>query len=149
MSGLAEILLNMGYKVSGSDINSSNLTSKLTEKGIKVYIGHSEENIKNPDLVVYTAAVKKDNPELLKCELLNIPVIERSVLLGEIMKTFPYSIAVSGTHGKTTTTSMVSMILLECGFDPTIHIGGELNAIGGNTRIGGNKYFVSEACEYV
>ena len=149
MSGLAEILLDMGYKVSGSDINSSNLTSKLSEKGVKVYIGHSEENIKNPDLVVYTAAVKEDNPELVKSKLLKIPVIERSVLLGEIMKTFPYSIAVSGTHGKTTTTSMVSMILLECGFDPTIHIGGELDAIGGNTRIGGNKYFVSEACEYV
>lgn len=149
MSGLAEILLNMGYKVSGSDINSSALTSKLSGKGIKVYIGHSEENIKNPDLVVYTAAINKDNPELKKSNLLKIPTMERSTLLGEIMKTFPYSIAVSGTHGKTTTTSMVSMILLECGFDPTIHIGGELNAIGGNTHIGGNKYLVSEACEYV
>lgn len=149
MSGLAEILLNMGYKVSGSDLNSSGLTSRLSEKGVKVYIGHNEENINNADLVVYTAAIKENNPEFVKAKSLEIPVIERSVLLGEIMKTFPYSIAVSGTHGKTTTTSMVSMILLECGFDPTIHIGGELNAIGGNTRIGGNKYFVSEACEYV
>lgn len=149
MSGLAEILLSMGYKVSGSDLNSSTLTSKLSEKGIKVYIGHNKENIKNPDLVVYTAAINKDNPELKESKLLKIPTMERSVLLGEVMKAFPYSIAVSGTHGKTTTTSMVSVVLLECGFDPTIHIGGELNAIGGNTYIGGNKYLVSEACEYV
>ncbi|WP_459076770.1 UDP-N-acetylmuramate--L-alanine ligase [Herbivorax alkaliphila] len=148
MSGLAEILLDMGYKISGSDINSSNLTAKLSEKGVKVYIGHSEENIKNPDLVVYTAAVKESNPELKKSKSLKIPVMERSALLGEIMKIFPYSINVSGTHGKTTTTSMVSMILLECGLNPTIHVGGELDAIGGNTKIGENKYFVSEACEY-
>ncbi|MFZ5986985.1 MAG: UDP-N-acetylmuramate--L-alanine ligase [Bacillota bacterium] len=149
MSGLSEILMNLGYKVSGSDIKSSNITSKLEKKGIQIYIGHSEKNINNPDLVVYTAAVKENNPELMKARSLGITTVERATLLGEIMKKYPFSVAISGTHGKTTTTSMVSMIMLESAVDPTIHIGGELDAIGGNTRIGGNKYFITEACEYV
>ena len=149
MSGLAEILLSMGYKVSGSDIKVSNITKKLEKMGAKIYPFHSEENIINPDLVVYTAAVREDNPERIKAVRLNIPTIERAVLLGEIMKKYPYSIAISGTHGKTTTTSMVSMIMLEAELDPTIHIGGELDAIGGNTKIGGSRYFIAEACEYV
>ncbi len=149
MSGLAEILLNLGFNVSGSDMKSSDITSKLEKKGIKIYIGHSEENINNAELIIYTAAVKADNPELVKAGNLGIPVMERATLLGEIMKKFPYSIAISGTHGKTTTTSMVSMIMMEAALDPTIHIGGELDAIGGNTRIGGNDYFIAEACEYV
>jgi UDP-N-acetylmuramate--alanine ligase len=149
MSGLAEILLNLGFTVSGSDIRSSNITSKLEKKGIKIYTGHSEENIKDADLVVYTAAVKSDNPELAKAKSLGIPTLDRATLLGEIMKKYPFSVAVSGTHGKTTTTSMISLIMLKSALDPTIHIGGELDAIGGNTRIGSNKYFVAEACEYV
>ncbi len=149
MSGLAEILLNLGYTISGSDIKSSDITTKLENKGIKIYIGHSEENIHDLDLVVYTAAVKGDNPELVKARRLGIQTIERATLLGEVMKSYPYSVAISGTHGKTTTTSMISMIMLESEADPTIHLGGELDAIGGNTRIGGNKYFITEACEYV
>lgn len=149
MSGLAEILVNMGYRISGSDMKSSNITEKLKKMGIEIHINHSEQNINNPDLVVYTAAIKDNNPELVKARELGIPTMERATLLGLIMKRFPKSIAVSGTHGKTTTTSMVTMIMLESELDPTIHIGGELDAIGGNTKIGGNNYFVTEACEYV
>lgn len=149
MSGLAEILINLGYKISGSDLKTSNITRKLEEMGATIYPYHSEDNISNPDLVVYTAAIKSDNPELMKAKSLDIPTMERATLLGEIMRKYPFSIAVSGTHGKTTTTSMVTMIMLEAGVDPTVHIGGELGAIGGNTKIGGSKYFISEACEYV
>lgn len=149
MSGLAEILLSHGYTVSGSDMKSSNMTEKLQRAGIKIYIGHREENVGDCDLVVYTAAVKGDNPELVKAKQRGITAIERAVLLGQIMKKYHLSLAISGTHGKTTTTSMTSMIMLESSLDPTIHIGGELDAIGGNTRIGGNKFFITEACEYV
>ncbi|MCX7842317.1 MAG: UDP-N-acetylmuramate--L-alanine ligase [Clostridia bacterium] len=149
MSGLAEILLQLGYRISGSDIKSSSITQKLEKLGIAFTPFHSEENITNPDLVVHTAAVKDDNPEVAKAKKLGITVIDRATLLGEIMRRYPYSIAVSGTHGKTTTTSMISMIMMESGCDPTIHIGGELDAIGGNTRIGGQNYFIAEACEYV
>jgi len=149
MSGLAEILKNLGYNISGSDMKSSNITKKLEEEDIKIYIGHNEQNIKNCDLVVYTAAVKDSNPELVKARQLGIKTIERAVLLGQIMKKYPFSFAISGTHGKTTTTSMASMIMLQSNLNPTIHIGGELDAIGGNTRIGGDEYFVTEACEYV
>lgn len=149
MSGLAEILADSGFKVSGSDQKNSEMTEKLQEKGIKVYIGHDGKNIHGADLVVYTAAVKKDNPERLEAEKLGIASIERAVLLGEIMKRYPDSIAVSGTHGKTTTTSMISCIMLKAGKNPTIHVGGILDAIGGNTHIGTGSYFVAEACEYV
>jgi UDP-N-acetylmuramate--alanine ligase len=149
MSGLAEILHNEGYNISGSDITSSNITDKLEKMKMEIHIGHSESNIKDPNLVVYTAAIKESNPELAKARTLNIPVIDRAALLGEIMRRYPYSIAISGTHGKTTTTSMVTMIMLEANMNPTVHIGGELNAIDGNTRIGGREYFISEACEYV
>ncbi|QGT98775.1 UDP-N-acetylmuramate--L-alanine ligase [Candidatus Syntrophocurvum alkaliphilum] len=148
MSGLAQIMLDSNYTVSGSDIKKSDITEKLEKKGIKVYISHSEDNVKEADLVVYTAAVKENNPELLKAKQLKIPTIERSVLLGELSKNYDLNIAVSGTHGKTTTTSMIATILLEASFDPTIHIGGELNLIDGTTKMGGNKYFVTEACEY-
>ncbi len=149
MSGLAEILLCQGYKISGSDLKTSNITERLRKLGATIYSGHSEENIGDSDLVVYTAAVKPDNPELLKAREKGILNIERATLLGQIMKKYKYSVNVSGTHGKTTTTSMVTMIMIESGFDPTVHIGGELTAIGGNTRIGGNNFFIAEACEYV
>ena len=148
MSGLAEILISLGYSISGSDMKASSVTKKLEKLGARVTTYHSENNITNPDLVVYTVAVKEDNCELIKARSLNIPVIDRATLLGQIMKKYPYSIAVSGTHGKTTTTSMISMIMLEAGLDPNIHIGGELEKIGGNTKIGGDKYFITEACEY-
>lgn len=148
MSGLAEILVNRGYIVTGSDMKSSPITQKLEKMGIKITIGHFAENITGAELVVYTAAVKSSNPELVAATQAGIPCIDRATLLGEIMKDFPRSIAVSGTHGKTTTTSMISIIMLEEGLDPTINMGGELDAIGGNTRIGESGYFIAEACEY-
>jgi len=148
MSGLAEILKSRGYTVTGSDMKTSAITNKLERLGIKIITGHSGENIAGADLVVYTAAIKEDNPELMAAKLQGIPTMDRATLLGRMMKGYPGSIAVSGTHGKTTTTSMISMILLEAGLNPTIHIGGELDAIGGTTHIGSNDYFVAEACEY-
>lgn len=148
MSGLAEILLSLGYKVSGSDMKTSNKTRKLEKMGAKIFQYHSEDNIDNPDLVVYTAAIKENNPEMIKARRLNIPLIDRATLLGQIMKKYPYGVAVSGTHGKTTTTSMITTIMLESALDPTVHIGAELEAIGGTTHIGGDKYFIAEACEY-
>lgn len=148
MSGLAEILADLGYIVTGSDMKSSSITQKLDKMGIKTTIGHYAENVMGADLLVYTAAVKADNPELIAAVKAGIPCIDRATLLGEIMKKYTGSIAVSGTHGKTTTTSMISMIMLEEGLDPTIHIGGELPAIGGTTRIGKSDFFIAEACEY-
>ncbi|NLY42873.1 MAG: UDP-N-acetylmuramate--L-alanine ligase [Clostridiaceae bacterium] len=149
MSGLAEILIKNNYKVSGSDIKASCLTRKLENMGMRFFAGHSEENIKGADLIVHTAAVKSSNPEMKAAKEHNIPIIERPILLGEIMKKYPHSIAISGTHGKTTTTSMVSLILLNAGLDPTILVGGELEEINGNVRVGNSTYFVTEACEYV
>lgn len=149
MSGIAEILLHNHYIVSGSDIKSSPLTKKLESKGATIFIGHDSENIKEADLVIYTAAVKANNPELIKAHELNIPTMERAKFLGQIMKNYKKNIAVSGTHGKTTTTSMISIILDHAKYDPTILVGGELDAIGGNVRVGKSPYFVTEACEYV
>lgn len=148
MSGLAEILAGQGYTITGSDVKPSSITQKLEKMGIRITIGHQAENVTGADLLVYTAAVNGTNPELIAAAQIGIPSIDRATLLGEIMKKYPESVAISGTHGKTTTTSMVSMILLEEGLDPTIHIGGELSAIGGTTRIGGSDYFIAEACEY-
>ena len=148
MSGLAEILKSRGYEVTGSDMKASAMTEKLGLMGIRTMIGHTGENVNGADLVVYTAAIRENNPELVNARAKNIPTMDRASLLGQIMKSYPESITISGTHGKTTTTSMISMIMLESEKDPTIHIGGELDAIGGTTRIGGNDYFVAEACEY-
>ncbi len=148
MSGLAEILVHQGYIVTGSDMKYSTITQKLEKMGIKITIGHQAENVTGADLLIYTAAVNKNNPELIAASQIGIPCLDRATLLGEIMKKYPASIAVSGTHGKTTTTSMIAMIMLEEGQDPTIHIGGELKAIGGTTRIGTSDYFIAEACEY-
>lgn len=149
MSGLAEILQNDGYLVSGSDMKSSLTTDKLASHGISIFTTHSESNITNPDLVVYTAAIKKDNPELKRAIQLGIPCIDRASLLGELMDRYEYPIAISGTHGKTTTTSMVTSIMIDANTDPTVHIGGILPAINDSTLVGGSKYFVTEACEYV
>lgn len=148
MSGLAEILMRKDVNVTGSDLHQSEITDKLKNMGASINIPHDACNIKNQNLVVYTAAVSDDNPELIEARNQKIPVIERAELLGAIMDQYNESIAVSGTHGKTTTTSMISVILLEAGLDPTIHVGGILDLIGGNTRIGSNSYFVAEACEY-
>lgn len=149
MSGLACMLINLGYKVSGSDAKQSSLTDELGKMGAKIYIGQSAENIKAPDLVCYTAAISPDNPELKKARELNIPTIERAELLGAMMELYKYPIAVAGTHGKTTATSMLSLVLLAAGTDPTILVGGELPQIGGNYRIGKREYLPFEACEYV
>lgn len=149
MSGLAEILAYEGFKVSGSDIKESSITGVLREQGIDVKIGQVSENIADDtDIVVYTAAVKHDNPEILAAEAKGIPVIERATLLGAIMDRYKKSIAVSGTHGKTTTTSMISEIIMAAKLDPTITVGGILQSIGGNIRVGSSDYFVAEACEY-
>ncbi len=149
MSGLAEILHSRGFKVSGSDMKASTLTASLESQGIKVYIGQRTTNITpDIDLYVYTAAIHKDNPEWIEMTRLGIPSLSRAELLGEIMKNFDLPIAISGTHGKTTTTSMISEILMGCDLDPTLSVGGMLKSIGGNIRIGHSKYFVTEACEY-
>ncbi|GFR35162.1 hypothetical protein TCEA9_09740 [Thermobrachium celere] len=148
MSALAEIMLNEGCIVTGSDRSASKLTDKLKQKGATIYIGHSEANITDQQLVVYTAAIPKDNPELQEAIRRNIPIMDRAEFLGLVMKHYKNSIAVSGTHGKTTTTSMISLILYRAHLDPTIMIGGELDAIGGNLKIGNSEYFITEACEY-
>ena len=148
MSGLAEILLKNGYKVSGSDMKNSSLLEKLKSKGAEIYIGQSADNIKNVDLVVYTAAISKDNPELQKCIELGVDMMDRAEFLGSIMLGHKYNVAVAGTHGKTTTTSMIAHIVLEEDVDPTILVGGELDVINGNVLAGNSDYFVTEACEY-
>lgn len=148
MSGLAQILLHNNIKVSGSDANQSHLTRLLEENGAKITIGQRAENIENPDLVVYTAAISDDNPELMAAREKGIRTIERAVLVGEIMKNYHTAIAVSGTHGKTTTTSMLSHIFLSADTDPTIMLGGELDIINGNLRCGDKEYMILEACEY-
>ena len=149
MSGLAEILLGENFPVSGSDSKESALTKHLEEKGAKIYIGQRASNIKEDiDLVVYTAAIHPDNPEFAQAREKNIPMLTRADLLGQIMKNYELPIAVSGTHGKTTTTSMISHVLLEADTDPTISVGGILPAIGGNIRVGESETFITEACEY-
>ena len=149
MSGIAEMLLNFGYKVSGSDTKSSGLTDRLKQNGAEIFIGQKAENIKSPDVVCYTAAISEDNPELMAAKQLGVPVVERAVMLGALLKLYKYPVAVAGTHGKTTTSSMLSLVLLSAQKDPTILIGGELRQIGGNYRIGGSEYLPFEACEYV
>lgn len=149
MSGLAEITKNMGFKVTGSDAKLSDTTKKLTENGIQVYEGHLADNVIGSELVVYTAAIKKDNPELLKAQELNIPTMERSEFLGELMKKYEENICICGTHGKTTTTSMLSLTFLQANLDPTIQVGATLKQIDGNYKVGNSEYFIVESCEYV
>lgn len=149
MSGLAEILLGAGFTVSGSDSKPSDLTAHLEKMGAKVFYGQRAENISaDYNCVVYTAAIHPDNPEYARCVELDLPMLSRADLLGQIMKNYETAIAVSGTHGKTTTTSMISSILLAAQADPTISVGGILEAIGGNIRVGKSETFITEACEY-
>lgn len=149
MSGLAEIMLMKGYKISGSDEHESPGTNKLMNLGATIYIGHNEQQIPEEcKLVVYTLAISDDNCELLKAQQMNITILERGKFLGFLTKEYPTSIAVSGTHGKTTTASMVACVLLECSLDPSVHLGGILPRIGGNVRASNSPYFVTEACEY-
>ncbi len=149
MSSLAMASLNSGYTVSGSDMNSTHITRKLSDNGIKIYEGHAPQNICGADVVVYTAAIKPDNPEYAEAVRLNIPLVERCVFLGNLMKDYKIPCCISGTHGKTTTTSMVSVIMEKAKLNPTLMVGGEVKALGGNYKIGGKDIFVTEACEYV
>lgn len=149
MSGLAEILHQEGFTVSGSDWKSSELTRALEKKGISVKYGENASHITSDiDCAILTSAVKESNLEFQSIRELGIPWLSRAQLLGQLMKNYKTSIAISGTHGKTTTTSMISEILLRAGVDPTLSIGGMLKSIGGNIRVGGNQCFVTEACEY-
>lgn len=148
MSGLAEILMGMGYKITGSDIEVSKFTKKLTVLGARVYHPHNADEMGHPDLVIYTAAVHPDNCEYKRAEQLGIPILNRADLLGEIMRAHKIGIGISGAHGKTTTTTMVSYLFERCGFEPTIHIGGEADFINGTVKNGNGNYFITEACEY-
>lgn len=149
MGGIAKILVNYGYKVSGSDITENDEVKELENLGIKVNIGQVKENItKDIDLVVYTAAISSTNEELLRARELGIETIERGVFLGELTLNFEDCIGIAGTHGKTTTSSMVSCVFLEKGLDPSIQIGANLTQINGNYRVGRSDYFIIEACEY-
>ena len=148
MSGIAKVLINNGVKVSGSDRSDSKIVSELRDMGATVYIGHNEENITNQDLVVHTAAVKSDNPELIAANRKGIQVVDRATILGWIMKDYKNAISVAGTHGKTTSTSMMAYILINAMVDPTVMVGGELDILGGNFRMGKSEYFVTESCEY-
>lgn len=149
MSGLAEILISEGFKVSGSDQKETPLTKRLESLGATVFYGQRASNVNDSlDLVVYTAAISSDNPEFAQVVNLGIPMLTRAQLLGQLMLNYKTPIAISGTHGKTTTTSMVSEILLKAELDPTLSIGGILKTIGGNFKIGKSEYFVTEACEY-
>jgi UDP-N-acetylmuramate--alanine ligase len=148
MSGLAAVLLNKGYRVSGSDFKDSEILNKLQNKGAEIHIGHAKENLVDVDLVVYTAAIPDSNPELSAAKDQQIQLMDRAEFLGLIMKGHKYNVAIAGTHGKTTCTSMISHLTLEADLDPTILVGGDLDLIGGNYRIGESDYFITEACEY-
>lgn len=148
MSGLAEVLIEKGFEVSGSDMRESELTKKLASEGVKISYPQSAENIEDPDVVVYTAAIHPDNPEFAEAVRRGIPMMTRAELLGELMLNYREAINVAGTHGKTTTTSMISEILLAADADPTVTVGGMLKSIGGNIRVGKSDTFLAEACEY-
>lgn len=149
MSGFAELLHSYGFTISGSDIQPSKITKHLQSLGIHIIYGQSEANItKDIDLIVYTAAISKDNPEFIASLNSGIPMMDRAEMVGQVMKNYKNAINISGTHGKTTTTSMLSHIFLSGNLDPTISIGGILDAINGNIRIGKSDNFITEACEY-
>ena len=149
LSAIAEILMSRGYEVSGSDMRESDMTEKLMRDGADIYLGHRAKNVEGKDLVVYSSAVGADNPELVRAVELGIPAVTRAQALGALMDEYDNSIAISGTHGKTTTTSMVSLILKNAEKKPTILVGGNLSEINGNVYVGGSDYFVTEACEYM
>lgn len=149
MCPIAEILHHKGFELTGSDTNESDTLERVRSYGIPVTMGQKAENVDGAELVVYTAAVKPDNPELVAAREKNIPTVERSVMLGMVTRRYPNTIAVSGTHGKTTTTAMITQILINAGIDPSAVIGGKLPFIGGNGRVGKSDTIVCEACEYV
>ena len=144
MSGIAELLLNLGYKVSGSDIQSSDITERLQTLGGIIYKGHSDKHISGADVVVTSSAVGGSNPEVQAAEQASIPVIPRAEMLAELMR-LKYSVAIAGAHGKTSTTSIVASVLAKGGLDPTVVIGGKLKSIGSNAVLGQGDYIVAEA----
>lgn len=148
MSGLCEILMSMGIHVTGSDVNNSPIIENLKKKNVTIFSKQEPNNITNQKLVIYTTAMPLDHPELEAARNKGIPVIDRATFLGEIMRMYEKNIAVAGTHGKTTTTSMISSCLIQAEKDPTVHIGGIFDAIGGTTRVGASPFFITEACEY-
>ena len=146
MGGIAEVLLNLGYEVQGSDLKRNPVTERLARLGVKIFIGHAAENLSDSDVVVVSSAVNRANPEVAAALAKRIPVVPRAEMLGELMR-FRYSIAVAGTHGKTTTTSLVASVLAEAGLDPTFVIGGRLKSADSNARLGAGRYLVAEADE--
>src|SRR6202789_2574090 len=146
MSGIAEVLLNLGYKVSGSDLKGSVVTQRLTGLGATVFEGHRAENISGAEVVVTSSAISQENPEVVEAHKLHVPVIQRAEMLAELMR-LKYGIAIAGMHGKTTTTSMVAAVLAAGGLDPTVVVGGRVDAMGSNARLGKSRYLVAEADE--
>ena len=146
MNGIAEVLLNLGYKVSGTDLQATDVTERLTRLGANVHRGHAAEHVGGADVVVISSAVKDDNVEVQEARRLKIPVIPRAEMLAELMR-MKYGIAVAGAHGKTTTTSMIAVVLEHAGFDPTVIVGGRLNTLGANARLGEGEFIVAEADE--
>jgi len=147
MSGIAEVLCNLDFSVSGSDLSKSKNTGRLEKAGAKVYVGHAAENVGAAQVVVYSSAVKEDNPEIIIAKQKGIPTIPRAEMLAELMTLKPYSVAIAGTHGKTTTTSMVATVLGHAGVDPTTVVGGVVEMLGSNSRLGSSDWFVTEADE--
>lgn len=146
MSGIAQVLVTLGYKVSGSDLRKSPVTDKLKKSGADIFIGHTDKNIRNAHVVVISSAVKSDNPEVVAARKLGVPVVPRAEMLAELMR-LKYGIAIAGTHGKTTTTSLVATILASAGLDPTMVVGGILNGFKTNAKLGKGEYLVAEADE--
>jgi UDP-N-acetylmuramate--alanine ligase len=146
MSGFAEVLLNQGYQISGSDVNHSTATARLQSLGANIFIGHRAEQVASVDVVVVSSAIAEDNVEVMAAREKHVPVVPRAEMLGELMR-FCQGIAIAGTHGKTTTTSLITSLLAEGGYDPTFVIGGRLNSVGCNARLGTGNYFVAEADE--
>ena len=146
MSGIAEVLLNQGYEISGSDIGVNPNVRRLTDAGAEIFVGHSESNIQGADVVVQSSAVTVENPEIASAREQGIPVVRRAEMLAELMR-YRHGIAIAGTHGKTTTTSMITAILAEDGRDPTFVVGGRVNSVGTNAKLGGSRYLVAEADE--
>lgn len=149
MSALAAIMLKRGWQVSGSDLKQSDLTRRLVKDGATFYLGHAKEQVMGAAVVVFTAAIRPDNPELAEARRIGATVLTRAEFLGTLMGEARYGIAISGSHGKTTTTALVGLLFEHAGLDPTVLIGGELDALGGNVKVGSSEYFVAEACEYV
>lgn len=148
MSAIAETLKNWNFKVTGSDLSQSKITDNLNNHGIKTTIGHDVENAKNADLIIYSAAISESDPEMVAAKENNVPLVGRGEFVGYLTKLYKEAICISGTHGKTTTTSMISVCFVEAEKDPSIEVGALLDAIGGNYRVGNSDYFILESCEY-